>query len=56
MKDPTTDEEWADYLADVLSRLDRLAERPPTKDRPGLKTVVEEAQEPLGVLIGYLIG
>jgi hypothetical protein len=53
MTEPTTDKEWADYLSDVLRRLDTLAVRKPN-DAPSLQKYVNEASEALAGLIGYL--
>jgi hypothetical protein len=55
MTEPTTDKEWADYLSDVLRRLDTLAERK-RNDALNLQEHVDEVCEPLAHLIGYLIG
>ncbi|HEX4228360.1 MAG TPA: hypothetical protein VHZ07_06800 [Bryobacteraceae bacterium] len=55
MTEPTTDKEWADYLSDVLRRLDTLAERKPN-DAPSLQKHVDEVRNSLSQLIGYLIG
>lgn len=49
-----TDKELADYLSEALRQFDQLAERTP-KDAT-LQKLVDEASEPLGCLIGYLIG
>jgi hypothetical protein len=56
MTEPTTDKEWADYLSDVLRRLDTLAAERKGEDAPSLKKNVDEVCEPLAHLIGYLIG
>jgi hypothetical protein len=56
MTEPTTDKEWADYLSDVLRRLDTLAAERKGDDAPSLKKNVHEVCEPLAHLIGYLIG
>jgi hypothetical protein len=53
MTEPTTDNEWANYLSEVLRRLNTLAERKP-KDAPSLQKYVNEASEALAGLIGYL--
>lgn len=55
MTELTTEKEWADYLNNVLRRLDTLVERN-RNDAPGLQKHVEEAREALACLIGYLIG
>ena len=56
MTEQMTDKEWADYFAEVLKRLDMLAEQPPKEDAPSLQKLVEAACDPLAVLVGYLSG
>jgi hypothetical protein len=56
MTEQMTDKEWADYFAEVLKRLDMLAEQPPKEDAPRLQKLVEAACDPLAVLVGYLSG
>jgi hypothetical protein len=51
---PTTDQEWADYLTDVLNRLSDHGERLPTG--APLRGLIEETCESLGVLAGYFAG
>jgi hypothetical protein len=55
MNEQTTDKEWADYLCAVLAQLDKLAERD-AENTPSLRKNVDEVREPLGHLIGHLIG
>jgi hypothetical protein len=52
MTKPTTGKEWADYLSDVLRRLDTLAEHK-RNDAPRLQKCVDESSEALAALIGY---
>jgi hypothetical protein len=51
---PTTDQEWADYLTDVLNRLSDHGERLPAGTP--LRELIEETCESLGILAGYFAG
>jgi hypothetical protein len=48
---PTTDQEWADYLTDVLKLLSDHGERLP--GGAPLRDLIEDTCESLGVLAGY---
>src|SRR3954453_9864905 len=51
---PRTDQEWADYLTEVLTWLSDHGERLP-QGAP-LRELIEETCESLGVLAGYFAG
>ena len=51
---PTTDQEWADYLTDVLNRLSDHGERLPAG--APLRELIEETCESIGILAGYFAG
>ena len=51
---PITDQEWADYLTDVLNRLSDHGERLPAG--APLRELIEETCESLGILAGYFAG
>jgi hypothetical protein len=52
--DQIDNEEWVNYLTDVLKRLDTLA-TPLPKDS-ALRQFVDDASETLGILLGYFVG
>jgi hypothetical protein len=52
MTEPTTDKEWADYLCDVLRRLDTLPVKNRGKNAALLQQCVNEACDALAFLLG----
>jgi hypothetical protein len=48
------DEEWTNYLTEVLRRLDALAKALPKG--AALRQSIDDASETLGILLGYFIG
>ena len=51
---PTTDQEWADYLTDILNWLSDHGERLPAG--APLRELIEDTCESLGILAGYFAG
>jgi len=50
----TTDQEWADYLTDILNWLSDHGERLPAG--APLRELIEDTCESLGILAGYFAG